>query len=86
MMAKAVSLDTLMETRLHLVQTLRDLLTEEDKRFLLAVKRGEADWSTFTFPEALYLPAVQWKLLNLTKMTERKRREAVDKLEAVLFG
>lgn len=86
MVAQTVSLSALIETRRQLVQTLRGLLTETDKRFLLAVKRGEADWSTFTFPEAVHLPAVQWKLHNLAKMTEQKRREAADKLEAVLFG
>ncbi len=86
MVSQPVSLEALLEARLQLVKSLRDLLSEEDRRFLLAVKRGEADWSTFTFPEAVHLPAVQWKLHNLAKMTEQKRREAADKLEAVLFG
>jgi hypothetical protein len=86
MVARMVSLSALMETRRQLVLTLRGLLTEADKRFLLAVKRGEADWSMFTFPEAVHLPAVQWKLHNLAKMAEQKRRDAADKLEAVLFG
>ena len=86
MFLEPVSLDELVETRQTLVHTLRGLLTEVDKRFLLAIKQGNADWDTFTFPEAMRLPAIQWKLHNLELMSAKKRREACDKLEAVLFG
>ena len=86
MVVETVSLDALIGARLQLVQTLRGLLTEADKRFLLAVKHGEEDWSRFTFPVAVRLPAIQWKLRNLAKMAKQKRRKAADKLEAVLFG
>jgi len=86
MVLEPVSLDVLIETRLRLVQTLRSMLTEADKRFLLAVKRGDADWGQFVFPEAARMPAIQWKLHNLQRMTQKKRREATEKLEAILFG
>lgn len=86
MVAKVVTLETLLDTRVQLVQTLRSLLTEDDKRFLLAVKRGEVHWPAFWFPEAEKLPSVQWKLHNLAQMTQQKRRAAADKLETILFG
>lgn len=31
-----------------------------------------------------YLPAVRWKMLNLSRMSEDKRQELVDKLELTL--
>jgi len=86
MVLEPVSLNVLIETRSRLIQTLRGKLTEADKRFLLAVKRGDADWGQFVFPEAAHMPAIQWKLYNLQHMTQKKRREATEKLEAILFG
>jgi len=86
MIVEPMSLDVLIETRSRLIQSLRGKLTEADKRFLFAVKRGDADWEKFVFPEAVRMPAIRWKLYNLKRMTEKKRREAIEKLEAVLFG
>jgi len=86
MVLEPVSLDILMETRSCLIRILRGKLTEADKHFVLAVKRGDADWGQFVFTEAAHMPAVQWKLHNLERMTEKKRCEAAEKLEAVLFG
>ena len=86
MVLESVSLDELIETRSQLVQALRGMLTDLDKQFLLAVKQGHADWEKFTFPEAVRLPAIRWKLHNLDRMPEKKRREAARKLESVLFG
>jgi len=86
MVLKPVSPDALVETRSHIVQILHKMLTEADKRFLLAVKQGKADWKQFVFPEAARMPAIRWKLHNLERMTEKKRRDAAEKLEAVLFG
>jgi hypothetical protein len=62
------------------------MLTETDKRFLLSVKRGEVDWSSFPIPAANRLPAIQWKLYNLKRMDPVKREEAIRKIERVLFG
>ena len=33
-----------------------------------------------------HLPSVQWKLLNLSKMDEKKHRQAAEKLKEVLFN
>ena len=86
MVLEPVNLDELIETRSQLVQALHVMLTDSDKQFLLAVKQGRADWEQFAFPEAVRLPAIRWKLHNLDRMSEKKRREAARKLESVLFG
>jgi hypothetical protein len=86
MVLQPVGLDELVEARSRLIQAVRGMLTDADKRFLLAVKRGEADWSQFAYPQAVRLPAIKWKLHNLGRMTDEKRRVAAEKLEAALFG
>ncbi|BAC92279.1 nucleotidyl transferase AbiEii/AbiGii toxin family protein [Gloeobacter violaceus] len=86
MALEPVKLEELEEARRQLVGQIRRMLTDEDKHFLLAVKRDDADWSRFALPEAERLPAVQWKLHNLKRMDKTKRRQAILKLERVLFG
>jgi hypothetical protein len=54
--------------------------------FLLALKQGTADWRDFPLPETERLPAVQWKLLNIQRMSKAKHAAAIAKLEMVLFG
>ncbi len=81
-----VTLEDLEEARRRLVVELRAMLTEEDKEFLLSVKRGEGNWKSFAHPAAEGLPAIQWKLQNLARMTPQKRAAAVGRLEAVLYG
>ena len=86
MVNEAVSLPVLLNARSDLVKALHARLSTSDKEFLLSVKRGDVDWSCFVFPQAINLPAIQWKLHNLEKMGDQKRREAVDKLHTLLLG
>ncbi|BFU92354.1 MAG: hypothetical protein NTAFB01_35410 [Nitrospira sp.] len=81
-----IALESLEAAREELITTIRQMLTEEDRRFLLAVKRGDADWNTFAIPEARHLPAVRWKLHNLSLMEKAKRQKAIRSLERVLYG
>lgn len=86
MVAVSVELDQLRKTLPELVRVIHMAMTDEDKRFLLALKRGDQDWRDFVLPEVARLPAIQWKMLNLARMQPAKRRQAADKLETILFG
>jgi predicted nucleotidyltransferase component of viral defense system len=86
MVAVPVELAQLRETLPELVRVIRTAMTDGDKRFLLALKRGNQNWRDFAIPEAERLPAIQWKMLNLARMQPAKRRQAADKLETILFG
>ena len=86
MVIEPVALEVLDAAREELITTIQRSLTEEDRQFLLAVKRGDADWSTFPIPEAKELPAVRWKLHNLSQMEQNKRHKALQALERVLYG
>lgn len=81
---ESVKLEQLKETLPRLVREIHDALNDNDRSFLLAFKRGSHNWQDFALPEVEKLPAIQWKLLNLTRMNPSKRRQAADKLETIL--
>jgi hypothetical protein len=80
-----VELDQLQATLPRLVHEIHAAMTDADRHFLLAFKRGASEWRDFVLPEAERLPAIQWKRLNLARMAPIKRRQAIDKLEKILF-
>ncbi len=79
-----VSLESLMQTRLDLIRTIHEELSENDKDFILSVKSGDPKWELFAYPEAKNLPAVKWKLHNLSGMNKEKQKTALKKLENIL--
>jgi predicted nucleotidyltransferase component of viral defense system len=80
-----VTVDALEAVRLRLISGIHMLLTDADRKFLVAVKKGDADWSSFWMPDARNLPAVRWKLRNLERMYPDKRRQAIAALERALY-
>lgn len=86
LVGEPLGLDQLRDTLPRLVRTINTAMTDEDRRFLLALKQGTQDWRQFELPEVERLPSIQWKMLNLARMDPVKRRQAAVKLEKVLFG
>ena len=78
-----VSLETLIQTRLDLIEKVHEKLSDDDKTFILSVKAGMPKWELFAYPEAQNLPAVKWKLQNLSKMSKEKRKVATIKLAKI---
>lgn len=71
-------------TREKLISALHEVLTEEDKKFLVSFNNLKPDWSIYDFER---FPSVQWKLLNLRKLKEsdpEKHQQQLDALKAVL--
>lgn len=83
---KEITLQNLETTRLRLIQTINNKLTDNQKQFLLSFKAMRPDWSLLDIEGVANLPAVQWKLLNIQKMPKQKHKMAMDKLEKVLLG
>lgn len=54
--------------RTRLFTDIKNRLTGNIATFLLSLHDAEPDFELIGLPEALYLPAVQWKLLNLRKL------------------
>jgi predicted nucleotidyltransferase component of viral defense system len=86
MAIEPVSLESLIAAREEMIAAVHRSLTEKDRQFLLAIKRGDANWDEFAIPEAALLPAVRWKLHNLSRMDLEKRRKALETLERALYG
>jgi hypothetical protein len=80
------SFEQLEKTFIKMVRKIHAAITDADRNFLLALKRGTPDWKAFALLEAERLPAIQWKILNLNRMNPEKRKKAAAKLEKVLFG
>ena len=80
----AVSYEDLVKAREKLIQTLRKELTNDEKAFLLSLKEGQPKWSLMGIEGIEKLPAVQWKLKNIQRMSGKKHAEAREKLKKVL--
>ncbi len=81
-----VTVQELEETRTTMISLIQSRLTERQRQFLLSFKRGEPDWALLSVTGVADLPAVQWKLMNVRRMSAAKREQAVERLRRVLLG
>lgn len=84
MTAEEVTLTELEQARADLIAALHGRVGESEKEFLMSFKRGEPQWDLLGVAHAPDLPAVRWKLHNLTQMAPDKRNEAISNLERIL--
>lgn len=84
MTEQVVSLDDLIEARTALVRSIVGEMPADHRRFLVSFERGKPDWDLLGLPKVEKLPAIQWRLHNLDKITKNKRAELVAQLERVL--
>ncbi|MFO7844445.1 MAG: nucleotidyl transferase AbiEii/AbiGii toxin family protein [Bacteroidales bacterium] len=62
--------DDYVSTRKTIVDSIRQRLTDDDKKFLLSFETGIPKWDLFPYELIKELPAVKWKLLNIQKLRE----------------
>ncbi len=79
-----VSCEELESTREELVARIRSAFTSDDKEFLLSLKSGTPNWQLLNIDGVEALPAVRWKLENLSKLKADKRKELMDRLNKCL--
>jgi len=79
-----VSLDELQDTRQQLFAMIPGILSDNEKQFLLSLKKGEPQWSLLPVDHINKFPSIQWKLHNIKKLDKKKHAEQLKKLEAVL--
>jgi len=68
MTMEAVELDDLLSTRRRMLEELPRQLLPRHCDFLLSMVRAEPDWSLLPYAHLRRLPALQWKLSNLTRL------------------
>lgn len=83
MTLEPVSQSSLEEAREEII-SLTQKLDDKEKEFLISFKSGEPKWDLLGLPDINKLPAVQWKLLNISKMPRNKNEEALRELERKL--
>lgn len=76
------------ETRINLIKSVNEMLTNEDKSFLLAFESGVPHWEDSEYDSFKNYPSVQWKQLNiqiLKKSNPQKWQDEIEKLKQVLY-
>lgn len=84
MTAEPVTLEELTAIPRKMIQGLKDNFTQQDYDFLVSFKKGDPEWSLACSDQIQYLPAVQWKLLNIRKMPKQKLMDSVSLLQRTM--
>jgi hypothetical protein len=84
MTREPVHISELEGARNDLVSSFSKFMTDQDKQFLLSVKRGQPKWELFPISGIEQLPSVRWKLMNIERMPDAKHKKSLAKLEEVL--
>ena len=79
-----VSLDSLVAVQQELPEKLVSSLDEDERTFLLALKKGQPEWDQLGFEDLALLPALQWKLKNIRRMDPEKHCAALEILARIL--
>ena len=74
MTAQPVELQKLIETRQLLFKTLPQALTDNHKNFLLSLVQCNPQWNLMPFEHLQDLPALKWKILNLSKLKKSNKK------------
>ena len=69
------------ETRSKLVDDVKDLMTEADRKFLISFESGQPEWDGYEFEHFKNYPSVQWKLLNLNKLAKQNAKKMAEEVE-----
>ena len=67
MTTEPIELAALIEARDRMIRELQAGLDADERRFLLSLVRAEPDWQSLGIAHASDLPAIRWKLQNLTR-------------------
>ncbi|MBM4277596.1 MAG: nucleotidyl transferase AbiEii/AbiGii toxin family protein [Deltaproteobacteria bacterium] len=84
MVVEPVTVEDLKRAGEQLVSKLHEEITQEERRFIVSVKEGKPEWDMLGVTGIENLPAVQWKLQNIRRMTPAKHQEAIRKLRDYL--
>jgi len=79
-----IRLDQLQAVAALMVNSLKAQFTQSDFDFLYSFKSGEPNLEIAPHQQIQHLPAVQWKLLNINKMSVAKRARSLALLKATM--
>ncbi|MCB0338172.1 MAG: nucleotidyl transferase AbiEii/AbiGii toxin family protein [Bdellovibrionales bacterium] len=79
-----VSVHELEEVRTRLVCEINNVLSSDEREFLLSLKRGEPAWEKLGLVGVEKLPGLRWKLQNIRMMDKKKHERSIEKLKRIL--
>jgi predicted nucleotidyltransferase component of viral defense system len=83
-----VSLEELIAVREKLIADINHDMTDNERKFLLSFKSKQPDWNLLEIENietVAALPSVQWRMINLEKMSDAKHKQAYENLKNILF-
>ena len=86
MTQKEVPMYELQQLHEDLPRMLVQSLDDDERTFLLSMKRGEPEWDRLGIGNLDLFPALQWKLININRMSSAKREAETKRLEEILSG
>jgi len=79
-----VRYEELVCVRKTLVEEINRQITEDERAFLISFKEKVPKWNLLGIKGAQDMPAVKWKLSNLTRMESNKHIGTVQQLKKVI--
>ena len=86
MTREKISLHKLVNTQHVLPGMVLKMLSNSDREFLMSFKQMQPKWDLLGISGVQDMPAVQWKLRNLSRMTKKKHEQAATKLKICLHA
>ena len=80
----SVTHEELSDIRSRLPSLLLASFTDNERAFLINLKSGTPDWSLLPIDGIENLPGIQWKLININKIADDKKKQQLTKLKQVL--
>lgn len=84
MTVEEIAYEDLITARETVIETLKKESTDDEKTFLVSVKAGQPNWSVMGIEGIEKLPAIEWKLTNIQKISAKKRAELLARLRKTL--
>jgi predicted nucleotidyltransferase component of viral defense system len=70
-------------TRKLLAKEINNKITNSHKQFLISFFENKPNWDLFSEPNVQNLPAIKWKMFNLSKMTAEKLQAQANHLKNI---
>ncbi len=84
MTERPVTLEELVQTREELIDNIVGQMPTKHREFLVGFEQGNPEWPLVGLVGVEELPAVRWRMENLARLTNAKRRELVAGLRSAL--
>jgi hypothetical protein len=75
MTREPIRLNDLLAARQRLFAELPNLLTPQQRQFLIGLVSGQPDWTLVGCPHLQELPAIRWKMQNLSRLSKTNREK-----------